>query len=98
MGLAVGDALGTTLEFCSPGSFEPIDDPAVFDACRYASGLILAATMGLSHEECSPNASVRETVAGDPAIWFRRSRRARAVRSCVVSLQRSVARPTPRSN
>ncbi|WP_367870437.1 O-acetyl-ADP-ribose deacetylase [Luteolibacter sp. Populi] len=26
VGLAVGDALGTTLEFKSPGSFEPIDD------------------------------------------------------------------------
>ncbi len=26
LGLAVGDALGTTLEFCPPGSFEPIDD------------------------------------------------------------------------
>ena len=26
LGLAVGDALGTTLEFRSPGSFEPIDD------------------------------------------------------------------------
>ena len=26
MGLAVGDALGTTLEFKSPGSFEPIED------------------------------------------------------------------------
>jgi ADP-ribosyl-[dinitrogen reductase] hydrolase len=26
LGLAAGDALGTTLEFCSPGSFEPITD------------------------------------------------------------------------
>lgn len=26
VGLAVGDALGTTLEFCKPGSFTPIDD------------------------------------------------------------------------
>lgn len=26
LGLAVGDALGTTLEFCVPGSFTPIDD------------------------------------------------------------------------
>ena len=26
LGLAVGDALGTTLEFAPPGSFEPIDD------------------------------------------------------------------------
>ena len=26
LGLAVGDALGTTLEFTSPGSFDPIDD------------------------------------------------------------------------
>ena len=26
LGLAAGDALGTTLEFRSPGSFEPIDD------------------------------------------------------------------------
>src|SRR5206468_9130269 len=26
LGLAVGDALGTTLEFQSPGTFEPIDD------------------------------------------------------------------------
>lgn len=26
LGLAVGDALGTTLEFTSPGTFEPIDD------------------------------------------------------------------------
>ena len=26
LGLAVGDAVGTTLEFRPPGSFEPIDD------------------------------------------------------------------------
>ena len=26
LGLAAGDALGTTLEFKRPGSFEPIDD------------------------------------------------------------------------
>jgi len=26
VGLAVGDALGTTLEFCEPGTFEPIED------------------------------------------------------------------------
>ena len=26
MGLAAGDALGTTLEFKPPGSFEPIND------------------------------------------------------------------------
>jgi len=26
MGLAVGDAIGTTLEFCRPGTFDPIDD------------------------------------------------------------------------
>jgi ADP-ribosylglycohydrolase len=26
LGLAVGDALGTTLEFCPPGTFEPISD------------------------------------------------------------------------
>ena len=26
LGLAVGDALGTTLEFMTPGAFEPIDD------------------------------------------------------------------------
>lgn len=26
LGLAVGDAVGTTLEFCPPGSFEPIND------------------------------------------------------------------------
>ena len=26
LGLATGDALGTTLEFKAPGTFEPIDD------------------------------------------------------------------------
>ena len=26
LGMAAGDALGTTLEFCSPGSFTPIED------------------------------------------------------------------------
>ena len=26
LGLAAGDALGTTLEFKTPGSFQPIDD------------------------------------------------------------------------
>ncbi|MGE5239274.1 MAG: ADP-ribosylglycohydrolase family protein, partial [Chloroflexota bacterium] len=26
IGLATGDALGTTLEFSPPGTFEPIDD------------------------------------------------------------------------
>ena len=26
LGLAVGDALGTTLEFSPPGSFDPIED------------------------------------------------------------------------
>ncbi|MGH7447569.1 MAG: ADP-ribosylglycohydrolase family protein, partial [Longimicrobiales bacterium] len=26
LGLAAGDALGVTLEFCEPGTFQPIDD------------------------------------------------------------------------
>jgi len=26
LGLAIGDALGTTLEFCAPGTFTPITD------------------------------------------------------------------------
>jgi ADP-ribosylglycohydrolase len=26
LGLACGDAVGTTLEFCAPGTFEPITD------------------------------------------------------------------------
>lgn len=29
VGLAVGDAVGTTLEFCAPGTFDPIDDMVV---------------------------------------------------------------------
>jgi ADP-ribosylglycohydrolase len=38
MGLAVGDALGTTLEFKSPGSFLPIDDMQGGGPFRLAPG------------------------------------------------------------
>ncbi|MBX9685290.1 MAG: ADP-ribosylglycohydrolase family protein [Candidatus Obscuribacterales bacterium] len=38
LGLASGDALGTTLEFMSPGSFEPIDDMRGGGAFRLKAG------------------------------------------------------------
>lgn len=38
LGLAVGDALGTTLEFSRPGSFEPIDDMIGGGPFRLAPG------------------------------------------------------------
>ena len=38
IGLAVGDALGTTLEFTRPGSFEPIDDMVGGGPFRLAPG------------------------------------------------------------
>jgi ADP-ribosyl-[dinitrogen reductase] hydrolase len=39
VGLAVGDALGTTLEFCELGSFEPIDDMIGGGPFNLAAGL-----------------------------------------------------------
>ena len=44
LGLAAGDALGTTLEFESPGTFEPIDDMVERWAVPFA-----ARSMGLRH-------------------------------------------------
>lgn len=38
LGLAVGDAVGTTLEFCAPGSFDPIDDMVGGGPFRLAPG------------------------------------------------------------
>ena len=38
LGLAAGDALGTTLEFCSPGTFAPIDDMNGGGPFRLTSG------------------------------------------------------------
>jgi len=43
LGLAAGDALGATLEFKAPGTFEPIDDmvgggPVVIGRCLISSG------------------------------------------------------------
>jgi ADP-ribosylglycohydrolase len=46
LGLAVGDALGTTLEFKAPGTFKPIADmigggPFGRSVCSQASGLTI---------------------------------------------------------
>ena len=38
LGLAAGDALGTTLEFRSPGTFTPIDDMIALMAAIMAAG------------------------------------------------------------
>ena len=40
LGLAVGDALGTTLEFCPPGTFEPIEDMIGLGPLRLAAGAV----------------------------------------------------------
>ena len=68
VGLAVGDALGTTLEFRSPGSFEPIDD------------MVGGGPFGLSPGEWTDDtsmalclaASLVETRAFDPVDQMRR--------------------------
>lgn len=47
VGLATGDAVGTTLEFKPPGTFEPLTDPATTDdhLDPYEPRLAAAATM-----------------------------------------------------
>lgn len=57
VGLAVGDALGTTLEFRSPGTFEPIDDmvgggPFGLEAGQWTDDTSMALCLAESLIEC----------------------------------------------
>jgi ADP-ribosylglycohydrolase len=57
LGLAVGDALGTTLEFSSPGTFEPIADmqgggPFSLDAGQWTDDTSMALCLAESLLEC----------------------------------------------
>ena len=57
LGLAVGDALGTTLEFKAPGSFEPIDDivgggPFGLDPGQWTDDTSMALCLAESLIEC----------------------------------------------
>ena len=58
LGLATGDALGTTLEFRSPGTFEPIDDmvgggPFGLRAGEWTDDTSMALCLAASLTECS---------------------------------------------
>jgi ADP-ribosyl-[dinitrogen reductase] hydrolase len=57
LGLAVGDALGTTLEFQRPGSFDPIDDmlgggPFGLEAGQWTDDMSMALCLAESLIEC----------------------------------------------
>ena len=57
LGLAVGDALGTTLEFKLPGTFAPIDDmigggPFGLQACQWTDDTSMALCLAESLIEC----------------------------------------------
>jgi ADP-ribosylglycohydrolase len=57
LGLAAGDALGTTLEFSAPGTFEPIDDmqgggPFALDAGQWTDDTSMALCLAESLLEC----------------------------------------------
>lgn len=57
LGLAVGDALGTTLEFRQPGSFEPIDDmvgggPFGLESGQWTDDTSMALCLATSLLEC----------------------------------------------
>ena len=57
LGLAAGDALGTTLEFKSPGTFEPIDDmigggPFGLRAGQWTDDTSMALCLATSLIEC----------------------------------------------
>ncbi len=57
LGLAVGDAVGTTVEFCSPGSFEPVTDmtgggPFDLEAGKWTDDTSMALCLAESLIEC----------------------------------------------
>jgi ADP-ribosyl-[dinitrogen reductase] hydrolase len=68
VGLAVGDAVGTTLEFMSPGSFAPIDDMVGGGPFRLAAGQW---TDDTSMAMCLAE-SILDTGLLDPADQLRR--------------------------
>jgi ADP-ribosylglycohydrolase len=84
LGLASGDALGATLEFRPPGTFEPIDD-MVGGACRYLGALLAGTVQGTSMlvvnlgDDADTTGAVYGQLAGAlygedaiPAEWRRR--------------------------
>jgi len=54
LGLAAGDALGTTLEFKAPGTFEPLDDIV-------GGGVFHIALDGQTPIQYAPNLSISKT-------------------------------------
>ena len=73
LGLAVGDAVGITLEFLPPGSFEPIDDmmgggPFNLNAGEWTDDTSMALCLAESLIEkqrfgpCGPIAKIRQMV------------------------------------
>lgn len=57
VGLACGDAVGTTLEFAPPGTFEPIDDMVgggPFDTTAAIAGGLAGARWGLAAPAAAP--------------------------------------------
>src|SRR5437764_7765217 len=57
LGLAIGDALGTTLEFTQPGSFDPIDDmvgggPFGLQSGEWTDDTSMALCLAVSLIEC----------------------------------------------
>jgi len=58
LGLAAGDALGTTLEFSAPGTFDPIDDmkgggPFALEAGQWTDDTSMALCLAESLLECA---------------------------------------------
>jgi ADP-ribosylglycohydrolase len=84
LGLAAGDALGATLEFRTPGSFEPIDDmvgggPFALEPGQWTDdtsmALCLAESLGSSDPSRAGNGSIMR-LAPVPMFFFRDSREA----------------------
>ena len=74
LGLATGDALGTTLEFHSPGTFEPIDDmvgggPFELRAGEWTDDTSMALCLAASLTECN-GFDARDQMARN-LRWFR---------------------------
>ncbi len=78
LGLAAGDALGTTLEFRSPGTFEPIDDmvgggPFELRAGEWTDDTSMALCLAASLTEFPQNRDARgDQGAGGPTVHLLR--------------------------
>lgn len=100
LGLAAGDALGTTLEFIPPGSFEPMDDmvgggPFGLQPGQWTDDTSMALCLATSLLECNgfdPTDQSKDSGAANHSA--RRSRGSRVVRSRTAIRQKSGERAT----